>query len=137
MEAQPSLRPSRCLLTLVNGRPDWEGRWWTAEDGIAVDYDDRWNKIPLSYRQIANNVSCDPIIHWLTTARATRSAEATAAPPDRRRDLPIDPVRPIFRGYAGSSLGTDPAASRRRHVWRTPRSHAALIAALRVAPTRW
>ena len=72
MEEQPGVRPSRCLKTLVNGRPDWERRWWTAQDVIAVEYYDQWNKIPLSYRQIADNVSCDLIIYWLTTARVTR-----------------------------------------------------------------
>jgi hypothetical protein len=73
MEEVPGVRPSRCLKTLVNGRPDIAPyRWWTARDVIAVEYYDQWNKIPLSYRQIADNVSCDLIIYWLTTARITQ-----------------------------------------------------------------
>lgn len=64
MELVPWPRPSRCLKTLVNGRPEMQVmRWWTA-----LEYYDDWRKIPLDYRQIADNVSCDLIVYWLTTA---------------------------------------------------------------------
>ncbi len=73
MEEVPGVRPSRCLLTLVNGRPDISGRrWWTAKDVVAVEYYDHWSKIPLDYRQIADNVSCDLIVYWLVTAPVGR-----------------------------------------------------------------
>jgi len=69
MELVPWPRPSRCLKTLVNGRPDMQQlRWWTARDVVALEYYDEWRKIPLEYRQIADNVSCDLIVYWLTTA---------------------------------------------------------------------
>lgn len=73
MEEVPGVRPSRCLLTLVNGRPDITGRRiWTAKDVVAVEYYDHWRKIPLDYRQIADNVSCDLIVYWLATAPVDR-----------------------------------------------------------------
>lgn len=73
MEEVPGVRPSRCLKTLVNGRPDVTSRrWWSARDVIAVEYYDHWSKIPLDYRQIADNVSCDLIVYWLTTAPIDR-----------------------------------------------------------------
>jgi hypothetical protein len=70
MELVPWPRPSRCLKTLVNGRPDFSPvfRRWSARDVVALEYYDHWSKIPLDYRQIADNVSCDLIVYWLTTA---------------------------------------------------------------------
>jgi hypothetical protein len=69
MEEVPGVRPSRCLKTLVNGRPEiLARRWWSARDVIAVEYYDDWRKIPLDYRQIADTVSCDLIVYWLTNA---------------------------------------------------------------------
>jgi hypothetical protein len=53
-------------------RADIATRWWIARDVMAVEYYAQWNKIPLSDRQIADNVSCDPIIYWLPTSRVTR-----------------------------------------------------------------
>ena len=73
MEEVPGVRPSRCLLTLVNGRPEIAPRrWWTAKDVVAVEYYDHWSKVPLDYRQIADNVSCDLIVYWLVTAPTGR-----------------------------------------------------------------
>ncbi len=70
MEMVPGVRPSRCLKVLVNGRPDISGRrWWTARDVVAIEYYDQWSKIPLDFRQIADNVSCDLMVYWLVTAR--------------------------------------------------------------------
>jgi hypothetical protein len=69
MEEVPGVRTSRRLKTLVNDRPDITSRrWWSARDVIAVEYHDHWSKIPLDCRQIADNVSCDLIAYWLTTA---------------------------------------------------------------------
>jgi hypothetical protein len=70
IELEPGVRPSRCLKTLVNGRPDFSPvfRRWSARDVVALEYYDQWSKIPLDYRQIADNVSCDLIVYWLRTA---------------------------------------------------------------------
>jgi len=67
-EMAPSVRPSRCLKMLVNGRPEIAARWWTARDVVAVEYYNEWRQVPLAYRQIVDNVSCDLIVYWLTTA---------------------------------------------------------------------
>jgi hypothetical protein len=68
-EMAPSVRPSRCLKMLVNGRPEIAARWWTARDVVAVEYYNEWRQVPLAYRQIVDNVSCDLIVYWLTTAK--------------------------------------------------------------------
>ncbi len=68
-EMAPSVRPSRCLKMLVNGRPEIAARWWTARDVVAVEYYNEWRHVPIAYRQIVDNVSCDLIVYWLTTAR--------------------------------------------------------------------
>lgn len=68
VEMAPSVRPSRCLKMLVNGRPEIAARWWTARDVVAVEYYNEWRHVPLAYRQIVDNVSCDLIVYWLTTA---------------------------------------------------------------------
>lgn len=69
VEMVPWVRPSRCLKTLVNGRPEMQVfRWWTARDVVALEYYDQWSKIPLDYRQIADTGSCDLIVYWLGTA---------------------------------------------------------------------
>jgi hypothetical protein len=67
-EFLPTVRPSRCLKTLVNGRPLFGTRWWSARDVIGIEYYDEWRKIPLDYRQIADTGSCDLIVYWLNTA---------------------------------------------------------------------
>lgn len=67
-EMAPSVRPSRCLKMLVNGRPEIAARWWTARDVVAVEYYNEWRHVPIAYRQIVDNVSCDLIVYWLTTA---------------------------------------------------------------------
>lgn len=67
-EFVPAVRPSRCLLQLVNGRPLFGRRWWTAGDVIAVEYYDDRRKIPLDFRQIADTGSCELIVYWLNTA---------------------------------------------------------------------
>lgn len=67
-EFVPSVRPSRCLRQLINGRPLFGNRWWSAEDVVAVEYYDDRRKIPLDYRQIANTGSCELIVYWLNTA---------------------------------------------------------------------
>lgn len=68
VEMAPSVRPSRCLKMLVNGRPEIAARWWTARDVVAVEYYNEWRHVPLAYRQIVDNVSCDLIVYWLTSA---------------------------------------------------------------------
>ncbi len=64
----PNVRPSRCLRTLVNGRPPFGGQWWTAKDVIGIEYYDSWQKVPVDFRQIADLGSCDLIVYWLSNA---------------------------------------------------------------------
>ena len=67
-EFVPAVRPSRCLKELVNGRPPFGHRWWSAQDVIGIEYYDEWRKIPLDYRQIADTGSCELIVYWLRSA---------------------------------------------------------------------
>lgn len=71
-EFVPGVRPSRCLITMVNGRIDPNPRRWEAGEVIGLEYYDTWQKVPLSYRQIAyrdpGKQMCDIIIYWLRSA---------------------------------------------------------------------
>lgn len=72
-EFVPAVKPSRCLLTMVNGRLDPNPRRWEPQDVIGLEYYDTWRKLPLSYRQIVyqnqqGTENCDVIIYWLQNA---------------------------------------------------------------------
>lgn len=75
LEWVPAVRPSRCLTTLVNGRPPREPyRTWTVKDVIAVEYYDAYAKIPMGYRtfvETPGDEGCDLIIYWLRGAPLT------------------------------------------------------------------
>ncbi len=68
----PAVRPSRCVVSLENGRPPtMPFRMWTAKDIIAVEYYDEYNKIPMGYRtfvETPGREGCDLIIYWLRGA---------------------------------------------------------------------
>ena len=71
----PTVRPSRCVKTLVNGRlPSEQFRTWRVTDVIAVEYYDSYTKIPMGYRtyvETPGQEGCDLIIYWLRGAPLT------------------------------------------------------------------
>ncbi len=66
----PGVRPSRCLVTLVNGRPTFAPVTdWYPEDVIAVEYYDEYRKVPVPFRTYIRDGFCDLIVYWLSDAR--------------------------------------------------------------------
>ncbi len=69
MQWFPGVRPSRCMATLVNGRPPFVPlHHWHPDDVVAVEYYDDYRKIPLAFRQHMDGI-CDLAVYWLYNAR--------------------------------------------------------------------
>ncbi len=65
----PGVRPSRCMVELVNGRPPFVPlSWWRVDDVVAIEYYDDPRKVPVPFRSFLGP-SCDIIIYWLYNAR--------------------------------------------------------------------
>ncbi len=75
----PGVRPSRCLVTLVNGRPPFTPITdWYPEDVIGVEYYDEYRKVPEPFRVYIRAGFCDMVVYWLSNAREGEPAPTIA-----------------------------------------------------------
>lgn len=100
---RPGVRPSRCLVEFVNGRPPLiELEWWNPEDVVSVEYYDEYRKIPQAFRRFMDGDGlCDLVVYWLYNARKGETppsiAEQLAAIPTLSSNELYDAIIRVLR----------------------------------------